>query len=320
MKKNILALFLCSFLIIISSSGCVEEKSREDSIPDDAIKYTPEMDLFLPVVHNEDWDDPIPMPGPVNTAGAEDACFITADGNTFFFFFTPDVTIPHNEQLTDGVTGIWWCEKQGTSWTEPTRIILSNSLSLDGAPFYQDHTLWFASFRVGNYKEDGDIWTASYEDGEWTDITNVGEVLNDEYNIGEMHLSADGKTLYFHKEPTLGAGEYDLFTTTFENNSWTEPVNIGYPVSTEYDDSRPFINDDETELWFTRTSNLGYTGPAVFRSVKQMNGTWSEPEEIVSNFAGEPTLDAEGNLYFVHHFFDEGMNMIEADIYVCYKT
>jgi hypothetical protein len=319
MKKDLIVPLICVMLLIVGLSGCVEEKTREDAIPDDAIKYTPEMDLFAPVVHNSEWDDPIPMPGPVNTAGGEDACFITPDGDIFFFFFTPDVTIPHDQQLLDGVTGIWWCQKQGDTWTEPNRISLSNNLALDGAPFYQDNTLWFASFRVGNYREDGDIWTATYTGDEWTDITNAGKVLNDEYNIGEMHLSSDGKTLYFHRESSPGAGEYDLFTTTLVNNQWTEPVNIGYPVSTEKDDSRPFVNEDETELWFTRPSALGYTGPAVFRTIKQSNGSWGEPEEVVSNFAGEPTLDRDGNLYFVHHFFDEEMNMIEADIYVCYK-
>jgi hypothetical protein len=39
----------------------------------------------------------------------------------------------------------------------------------------------------------------------------------------------------------------------------------------------------------------------------------------VSSFAGECTMDAEGNLYFVHHYFSEDMTMIEADIYVAYK-
>ncbi len=43
-----------------------------------------------------------------------------------------------------------------------------------------------------------------------------------------------------------------------------------------------------------------------------------EPELIVSQFAGEPTLDDAGNLYFVHHYFEHGQ-MIEADIYVAYR-
>ena len=57
--------------------------------------------------------------------------------------------------------------------------------------------------------------------------------------------------------------------------------------------------------------------PAVFRSQK-INDEWQEPELIVSSFAGEPTLDNEGNLYFVHHFYRHG-EMIEADIYIAYK-
>jgi hypothetical protein len=47
-------------------------------------------------------------------------------------------------------------------------------------------------------------------------------------------------------------------------------------------------------------------------------GSWGDPKLIVSRFAGEPTLDEAGNLYFVHHYF-EGDQMIEADIYVAYK-
>jgi hypothetical protein len=76
----------------------------------------------------------------------------------------------------------------------------------------------------------------------------------------------------------------------------------------------PFISQDGHELWFTRT----YLGsPGIFRSI-WANGSWSEPELIVSSFAGEPTLDQEGNLYFVHHFYDNGV-MIEADIYAAYR-
>ena len=39
---------------------------------------------------------------------------------------------------------------------------------------------------------------------------------------------------------------------------------------------------------------------------------------IVERFAGEPTLDARGNLYFVHHYFRDGV-MLEADLYVAHR-
>jgi hypothetical protein len=58
--------------------------------------------------------------------------------------------------------------------------------------------------------------------------------------------------------------------------------------------------------------------PAVYRSIK-LNDVWQEPQLIISQFAGEPTLDNEGNLYFVHHFFNNASEMVEADIYVAYK-
>ena len=64
---------------------------------------------------------------------------------------------------------------------------------------------------------------------------------------------------------------------------------------------------------------MGYMGPALYRSEKLENGSWSNPIEMVSNFAGDPAVDSKGNIYFTHHYYDESMNMIEADIYVCYK-
>jgi len=30
-------------------------------------------------------------------------------------------------------------------------------------------------------------------------------------------------------------------------------------------------------------------------------------------------MDAAGNIYFVHHYFQQPDNLIEADIYVAYK-
>ena len=97
------------------------------------------------------------------------------------------------------------------------------------------------------------------------------------------------------------------------NGEWTNPTNIN-PVNTTEDETRPFVTPDGQELWVTRWHE---GSPAIVRSRKE-GGEWQEGELIVSRFAGEPTLDAQGNLYFVHHFYDEGV-MLEVDIYVAYR-
>jgi hypothetical protein len=58
--------------------------------------------------------------------------------------------------------------------------------------------------------------------------------------------------------------------------------------------------------------------PAIYRSLK-VDGEWQEPELILSQFAGESSMDNEGNIYFTHHFYNNQWKMIEADIYVAVK-
>ncbi len=295
-----------------------ERPTRDEAIPADATKMTPATDAFAPVMHSDDWLDPVPMPGPVNTAGAEDSPFITPDGNRFFFFFTPDVSVPVQEQLLDGVTGLWWCAKVGGEWTEPERIVLCDDVSLDGAEFVTGNTLWFASVRADNYGEI-DIYTATYEDGEWGDVENAGEQLNVDYDIGEFHLAPDGETLYFHTGEWSVGGDMDMWTTVRTDTGWSTPEEVP-DVNTEANEGYPFITQDGNELWYTGESKLGYTGPAIYRCIRDGDG-WGEAEEIISNFAGECTIDEQGNIYFVHHYFTSpDLNMIEADIYVAYRA
>ncbi|KQC11467.1 MAG: hypothetical protein APR54_10870 [Candidatus Cloacimonas sp. SDB] len=318
------SLFFVAGIAIIFLGSCSEVEdniitylSRYEAIPADAVKMTPESDFFPPVLHSDLWEDPIPMPGPVNTAGVEDAPVISDDGNLFLFFFTPDGNIPAEDQLLDGVTGIWWSRKEGRSWTEPVRAILNDDLALDGPVCFRDDILWFASFRVGNYGSDGDIYTAQQEGDEWINWQNCGEQLNLTYNTGELYAVSGGETLYFGRlEESMGG--MDLWTTSWNGSDWGFPENLGHHINTSGNEGLPYISEDGNELLFTGDSQLGYTGPAIFRSIK-MNGAWHQAEEIVSNHVGDPGMDSEGNLYFTHLFYDEEGNKIEADIYVAYK-
>ncbi len=282
---------------------------RINSVPLDAVKVTPEDDEFPPILHSEEYLEPVPVPSPVNTAGAEDSAFVTPDGRTLYIWFTPDPSIPVTEQLVDGVTGVYVSYLVEDEWTLPERVWLQDQgkLALDGCVFVQGETMWFGSAREGY---EGLNWfTAEYVDGEWRNWEYAGDLLNKEYQVGELHVTADGRELYYH---TRGE-QYDIWVSENVGGQWQQPEPVD-AVNSPDTEGWPFVTEDGQELWFTRF----YQGsPAIFRSTR-VAGEWQEPELVISQFAGEPTLDREGNIYFSHHFYVNG-EMVESDIYVAYR-
>lgn len=314
-------LFVLILLVFVLASGCqpaapaVPMVSITEAIPPDAIKFSPEMDAAPPILHTDAWQQPVPLPGAPTTAGLEDSPFITPDGSTLYYFFTPDADVPAEGQLVDGVTGIYASHRENGTWGDPQRILLQDpgKLAMDGCIFVQGQTIWFCSVREGNAREI-DIYTASLENGVWTNWQSAGEPINVEYQVGELHITADGQQLYFHSLRPGGQGEMDIWVLNRVDGAWAPPENVT-AVNTPGSEGWPYISPDGRELWFTRT----YQGsPGIFRSVMTADG-WGEPELIVSQFAGEPTLDAVGNLYFTHHYIVNGQ-IWEADIYVAYPT
>jgi hypothetical protein len=284
---------------------------RESKIPPDQVKMTPEIDLLPPVLHSDEYEEPVPMPYPVNTAGAEDSGFMMPDGATFYIWFTPDPDAPLGDQLDDGVTGIYVFRKSGEEWQGPERITLQDpdKQSLDGCEFIQNDIMWFCTARTGYT---GLHWfKAYYREGQWKDWENAD--FDPEYEVGELHFTADGKELYFHSARPGGKGQYDIWVSKNEGGKWLPPQNIEIVNSPEMD-GWPSLTGDGNELWITRF----YMGsPALFRS-RRINGEWQEPELMVSQFAAESSIDREGNIYFTHHFYKDGV-MLEADIYMAYK-
>jgi hypothetical protein len=296
----------------------VANRSREDTVPATSIKMTlgndPAPPQLAPAFKNL-YCDPAPLNGPINTAGGEDSAFITPDGNTLYFWFNGDQTKNEHEQAQEPLTGIYQSQKAAGNWQEPRRLFLQyfNRMAFDGAETVRGSTLWFASAREGNYRG-MDIWTAELVDGRWTRCANAGQRLNQEYDLGELHVTTDGNTIYYGSARAGSYGQSDIWLTRKVNGEWASPENVA-AVNSNASEGQPFVSEDSSELWFTRAT----PGPEIFRSLN-IGGVWQVPELVVSSLAGEPTLDAAGNLYFTHLRWDRSLNRpSEADIYVCYK-
>lgn len=300
----------------VSITVDVANPTRAASIPVSAVKMTPGADAHPPLLEPAFaaiFEDCEPLPGPVNTAGAEDSPYVTADGNELYLFFTPDASVLPENQLTDGVTGIYRSLRTGDGWGEPERVYLSysGSLAMDGCVTVYGDQLWFCTSRLG-VERSIDIFVAQRDGDRWSGWASAGDRLNLEIGIGELHLADGGNSLYFHSEREGGQGGMDLWVTTFEGGEWGDPINLE-ALNTEYTDGYPWVSEDEQEIWFTH----GPAAPEIWRSVKEA-GAWQPPEKVVAPFAGEPTFDSDGNLIFTHHFWDDQSEaIIEADLYWC---
>ncbi|MBN1305592.1 MAG: PD40 domain-containing protein [Anaerolineales bacterium] len=284
--------------------------SRADSLPDNVVKITPDRDPYPPQSYTEEYEDPVPLPYPINTAGAEDSAFITPDGSTLYLWFTPDPRIPPEEQLTDGVTGIYAAYRTNGAWSDPQRISLQDpgKLALDGCEFVLGNKMWFCSAREGY---SGVQWfTAERQDGNWSNWQEAG--FDPEYEVGELHITPDGNELYFHSSRPGGQGGYDIWRSKWRAGAWQAPDNLEI-VNSAGADGWPFISPDGNELWFTRAAGA----PELWRST-MVDSQWGQPEKMFAPFAGEASMDNRGNLYFTHHFYKED-RMLEADIYVAYR-
>jgi hypothetical protein len=64
----------------------------------------------------------------------------------------------------------------------------------------------------------------------------MGPVINTPFNEDRPFLINKGKTLYFSSQGHTNMGGYDIFRSELKSsNSWSDPVNLGYPLNTPDD-------------------------------------------------------------------------------------
>jgi hypothetical protein len=297
----------------------VQNRALAQSLPD-TVKLTPEDDAHPPQLEPafaEMFEPCAPLPGPVTTVGAEDAAYITPDGEELYLFFTPDARVPPQEQLVDRVTGIYRATRERDTWGEPSRVWLNHhhDPSLDGCETVFGNTMWFCSIRAGRVREI-DVFVADRAGpgDPFLDWRYAGDRLNLELLVGELHVGQQGDAIYYHSEREGGLGSTDLWVTRRDGDGWSDAENLT-ALNSEHPDGYPWVSPDGDEIWFTRSQGA----PEIWRALRR-DDAWQAPQKVVGPFAGEATFDAAGSLYFTHHFWDdETATILDADIYRCLR-
>jgi hypothetical protein len=142
---------------------------------------------------------------------------------------------------------------ENENYEVPIAVDFLNSEFDDAYPtFNNDNSeLYFTSNRAGKF----DIYKIETDNSK-----EIVEILSDNSSASiekDVILSSEfddkcpsvtNNLLVFASNRAGGFGGYDLYYSFFENGNWSEPVNFGSGINSEYDEFRPIVRSDEWQF------------------------------------------------------------------------
>jgi outer membrane protein OmpA-like peptidoglycan-associated protein/tetratricopeptide (TPR) repeat protein len=163
------------------------------------------------------WSKPKGVSGKVNACGSsEKSAFMSADGYRLFF--------SSNRSGGYGGYDIYYSERDYRGrWDKPVNIGAAINSEYDEHIVYVSSsgtTLYFVSQghnTIGGF----DIFQATWKNGEWGSVRNLGYPVNTPSDEVSFFPSSDGKEFYISSNRAGGQGSYDLYRVVAINTNKT---------------------------------------------------------------------------------------------------
>jgi outer membrane protein OmpA-like peptidoglycan-associated protein len=227
-------------------------------------------DIYFTAFDGGDWVIPEHLNnGLINTARHEVLLDFTNNGKNMFFF--RGLTQFSGEVLVDTF-------KSETEVRSLPPQFLGPMNSFDGdnsLQFFNDSILIFSSRKAGGYGGT-DLYYSVLSEGRWQPAKNMGSAINSPFDETTPYLTKDGRTLYFSSNSMASMGGFDVFKSTFDEDSlrFMKAVNLNRPINSVGDDTHFRLAPDGLKAYFSsnrRESSYGgrdiYT--ALFKNTQK---------------------------------------------------
>ena len=152
---------------------------------------------------------------------------------------------------------LFYSENVQGEWQRPIEFDSKIKTTHMGSHFYineHEDRIIFASTR--NDKKTGLDLYQTYKHpgtGKWTKPAPFGNNINTNFDEDSPFLTHDEMTLYFSSNGHEGIGGFDVFKSEFDTAtfSWSEPVNMGFPINSPEDEVHFKINPDGKSGYFS---------------------------------------------------------------------
>ncbi|MFL5764842.1 MAG: hypothetical protein ACJ77K_12935 [Bacteroidia bacterium] len=203
-------------------------------------------DIYVSHKVNGSWTRPENVGAPVNTE-QHDACVsLSPDAQQMLIFRT-------SRDLASGdLYSTYW---NGKNWGEPALLgteVNSPSRELSACVNNDNTMIIFTSDRPGGFGGKDLYRVVKLPNGKWSAPQNLGDKINTKYDEDAPFISPNGQFLYFSSNGYNTMGGYDIFRADFyEDNSFGEPKNLGYPTNTVGDDIFFVVTADGKHGYFS---------------------------------------------------------------------
>ena len=223
-------------------------------------------DFYITHLKNNAWVTAEPMPTHINTVNNEGAPTISADGRSLIFVACPDMsgTDYGDGRLGKGSCDMFITKKIGSRWGQVGNLSgqvntmlweSQPSLSADGKTLY-----FIRRVKTQDGSKNSDIFVSTLqENGTWSNATRLPGNVNTPLEEESVLIHPDGKTLYFASRGHIGMGGSDLYVTRLNSDgSWSNPVNLGYPINTKNDENSLMVSPDGEIGFFASDREGGF--------------------------------------------------------------
>jgi len=189
-----------------------------------------------------------------------------------------------------------------------TPVNLGDSINTASSEYYPSITIndsLFVFTRRGAGIREDFVESTILPNHEYSRSKAINGSINEEPSKGAINISQDGDWLIFAGNfPSKGFGNFDLYISYQTPQGWSEPINLGSQINTEFWESSPSLSSDKNTLYFSSDRPGGYGGKDLYVSHRMPNGKWSEALNMGAsvNTTGDelaPFIHADNNtLYF----------------------
>ena len=196
-------------------------------------------------------------------------------------------------------------KKTGNAWSEPERLIISDSIAWDGSPSFSadERTLYFSSNRRGG-KGGVDLYRVPIDNsGRFGRPINLGSTINTPGDELFPYVSANGK-LYFSSDGHPSIGGLDLFVAS-RNENEIIVEHLGVPINSIGDDfAISFSDSTQGYISSNRPGGKGDDDIYFFKSTGSEDRWWTTApppvidtlnKKIVNYFVQVKVVDPSGN-------------------------